>query len=490
MLNTINISLESLNLMSLLPIGVLVIGALVIICIDLLKKDLGRSFYTIFAMLFLLIDIAIVFGYSADERGVFDVILMDSFAIISQLIILISSILFLPLSLSKKLYDEYKMAEFFALFLFVVAGFMLMCATDNLILIFLGLEMASLALYTLIAMHTRKRTYEAALKYFTMGALAAGFYAFGAMIFYALSASVEINSILEVLARRENTPLYAILIASIFILGSLAFKLSIIPFHAWTPDVYEGSSEVMAGFMSIVPKIAAFVVAIRIFEFLSALGLFWIDVLLYILVVVTMSLGNLMALVQTDIKRMLAFSSISHAGFVLAAVLIGTSEANQALFLYWALFLVTNFGAFGMLWIARDDENSFDLRFDHPFEKYSGLIKNSPFFAIGFALFMFALAGIPPFSVFWGKLILMSAAINAGFIILAIIMAINSAVAVYYYLKVIVFMFLKEPKTEFKGFCNNSAILKGSAFLAFILTLTSVLFVSPLLEYIGFMLEI
>lgn len=489
MLHSINISLESLNLISLLPIGVLILASLVIICFDLAKKDLGRSFYTIFTMLFLIIDIAIVFGYSSDERGVFELILMDSFAIISQLIILVASVLFLPLSLSSKVYNEYKMAEFFALFLFVVAGFMLMCATDNLILIFLGLEMASLALYTLIAMHKRKRAYEAALKYFTMGALAAGFYAFGAMIFYALTASVEISSILEVLAKREVAPLYGILIASVFLLGSLGFKLSIIPFHAWTPDVYEGSSEVMAGFMSIVPKIAAFVVAIRIFEFLSALGLFWIDVMLYVLVVVTMSLGNLMALVQKDIKRMLAFSSISHAGFVLAAILISTDEANQALFLYWALFLVTNFGAFSMLWIARDDESKLDLRFDHPFEKYSGLIKHSPFFAVGLALFMFALAGIPPFSVFWGKLLLMSAAVNAGFIVLAIIMAVNSAVAVYYYLKVIVFMFLKDPQANFKGFSNNSAVLKGSAFLAFILTLGSVLLVNPLLEYIGFILE-
>jgi len=236
----------------------------------------------------------------------------------------------------------------------------------------------------------------------------------------------------------------------------------------------------------VVPKIAGFVVAMRLFEMLIGSGVIWLEYILYGAVVLTMSMGNILALVQEDVKRMLAFSSIAHAGFVFSAILIGTTESNAGLFLYWILFMFTNLGAFTMLWAMRHRKNLWDNRYQHPFTKFSGMVKVMPTSAVIMGIFMFALAGMPPFSVFWGKLYLMSAAVNSGFIILAIVMAINSAIAVYYYMKLIVYMFLKEPVTEDNHIysTNNSTILKVIIGFAVLVTTISVVMVEPILEII------
>jgi NADH-quinone oxidoreductase subunit N len=187
-----------------------------------------------------------------------------------------------------------------------------------------------------------------------------------------------------------------------------------------------------------------------------------------------MTLSNLMALVQTDVKRMLAFSSISHAAFILCAVL---AEANNAMFIYWILFMFTNMGAFALLWASNSD--SYDERFQHPFVKFSGLIKTAPVTAVLMALFMLSLAGIPPFSVFWGKIYIMSAVINSGYIFLAVIMAINSAISAYYYLKLIVYMFLK-PSSEVKTYVHNASLAVSAVVgITAAITLTAVLLVEP-----------
>lgn len=483
----ISIDLATLNMATVMPTLILVIGALAILCIDLFKRDLSRSFYTMIAVLVMLLSIGATLGLSGSERGFFDMMLMDGIAVVSGLIILVTSVLFVPLALSSKRFHEFTMPEFFALFLFMVAGFLFMVSSDNLILIFIGLETASLALYTMIAMHNRLKAIEAAIKYFTMGALAAGFYAFSALLFYALTGSVEIGVIVNVLYERGFDPMIGVLGATVFMLAALGFKLSIIPFHTWTPDVYEGSSAALAGYMSIVPKIAGFVVAMRLFEMLAQSGVTWLEDVLFVAVVLTMTLANLMALVQTDVKRMLAFSSISHAGFVLAAILIGTTQANVGFFLYWMMFLFTNLGAFSMLWIARNKQNLWDARYQHPFTKFSGMVKVSPMAATIMGVFMFSLAGIPPFSIFWGKLFLMSAAVNAGYIGLAVVMALNSAIAVYYYMKLVVFMFLKDPVAKDGSIyaINASTPLKSIIGFALVMTLCAVVFVDSLIGFIA-----
>ena len=482
----IKVSLESLNLATLFPMLIAVAGGLTILIVDLIKENLHKSLYVMLSILFLVLDLGALIGLDINTRGFFDVMLIDGIAMLSQLIIVVASMLFIPLALTSKRFHEFSLPEFFALFLFMVAGFQFMVATDNLILIFVGLETASLALYTLIALHNREKSFEAAIKYFTMGALAAGFFAFGSALLYGLTGSVEIYKIAEVLAARGFEPIWVVLTAAAFMIAALGFKLSMVPFHTWTPDVYEGASAALAGYMSVVPKIAGFVVAMRLFEFLIHSDITWVRDVLYLAVVVTMTFANIVALVQKDVKRMLAYSSISHAGFVMAAIMIGTTQANSGLFLYWILFLFTNLGAFTMLWISRHKSQVWHDRFDHPYEKFSGLVQIMPIAATIMAIFMLSLAGVPPFSLFWGKLYIMGAAVNAGYIVLAVIMAVNSAISAYYYLKLIVYMFMKDPVSDKQViyFKNASLSLRTIVGISAVFTIFSVIFISPLLSYI------
>lgn len=493
MLAPVNVSLESLNLITLAPMLTPIIGALLILVIDMFKSNLDKTLYVSISLLFLILDLgavldaAGVFAQNGTVMGLFDVMLIDGLALLSQLIIVGASLLFIPLALTHKRFHEFSYPEFFALFLFMISGFQFMVATDNLILIFVGLETSSLALYTLIAMHNRDKSFEAAVKYFTMGALAAGFYSFGAMIFYALTGSVEIHQIAAVLDANAYADIAYVLVGVTFMLASFGFKLSLVPFHTWAPDIYEGSSAAMAGYMSIVPKIAAFVVSMRLFEFLVHSGIVWLEVMLYIFVVVTMTAANIWALVQSDVKRMLAYSSISHAGFVMAAILIGTTQANSALFLYWVLFSFTNLGSFSMLWMSRQKHLPAHQRSDHSYDKFAGMIKTAPMAAIIMALFMLSLAGLPPFALFWGKLYMISSAVTAGYTILALIMALNSAIAGYYYVKLIVYMFMKEPVVGNDGhvYVSNATLaLKTIVGIAVIGTIFAFLAINPLLEFI------
>lgn len=493
MLEPINISLTSLNIATLAPMLIAVAGALAILSIDLVKEGLHKSFYVMVSLLFLLLDLGAIVDFgntflkNGTVLGMFDVMLIDGLAILSQIIIVVGSMLFIPLALTSKRFHEYNYPEYFALFLFMIAGFQFMVATDNLILIFVGLETASLALYTLIALHNRSKSFEAAVKYFTMGALAAGFFAFGSMILYAITGSVEINQIATVLAEDGYSNIGFVLTAVVFMIAAFGFKLSMVPFHTWTPDVYEGSSAALAGYMSIVPKIAAFVVAMRLFEFLVHSGIVWLQVILYVGVVVTMTASNIWALVQSDVKRMLAYSSISHAGFVMAAILIGTTQSNTALFLYWALFSFTNLGAFSMLWVNRQKNLLPGQSSDHPYEKFSGMIRTMPMGAVVMGLFMLSLAGLPPFALFWGKMYMIGSAVSAGYTVLALIMALNSAIAAYYYLKLIVFMFMKEPMVtgyEHSYLINASLSLKTIIGMAAVGTIFAVFAVNPLLKVI------
>lgn len=486
----IDIEFASLNFTTIVPMLIAIVGALLILCIDLVNKKLDKSLYVMITVLFLLIDLGALASFSSDVRGFFDLLLVDGIAILSQGIIVIASIFFVLTAMGKLRFQEYRYPEYFALYLFMIAGFQFMVSSDSLILILVGLETASMALYTIIAMHNRLNALEAAIKYFTMGALSTAFFAFGSLIFYAVTGTVELGKISEVLVASsfENYPL--VLLGVIFMLGALGFKLSLVPYHTWVADVYEGSTAALAGFLSIVPKLAGFVVALRFFEIFIAANDPFVEIILYITVVLTITVPNIIALLQKDISRMLAYSSISNAGFAMTAILIGTTQATQALFLYWLMFLITNLGAFSMLWINRS-KNSTSFSSDHTLEKYSGLIKREPFAALMMGLFLFSLAGIPPFALFWGKLYLIGSAVNAGYIILALIMVINSAIAGYYYLKPIVHIFLKEPEPNSEKLLENATVsIKGIIGFCGILVIFSILLIEPLLDIISYYVQI
>jgi len=496
MIPAVEVDFASLNMQTLAPMLVAIVGALAILCIDLANKHLDKSLYIMLTVIFLLVDLVMVFGYSGAVRGFFDIMMVDGISILAQVTVLVLAMTFVLLAFSKQKLQEYRYPEYFALYLFAVAGFQFMVSSDSLIMIFVGLETSSMAIYTMVAMHNRMKTIEAAIKYFTLGALATAFFAFGAMIFYAITGTVELGKVSEILVNSNFNNYGLILLAVTFMLGALGFKLSLVPFHSWVPDVYEGSTAAFAGFLAIVPKIAAFVVVLRIFEIFISAGDTYVETALYIIAVVTMTMGNLMALSQTDIKRMLAFSSISHAGFVLAAILIGTTQATVGIFVYWSLFAIANLGAFGMLWINRNKNASIDGYTHNTVESYAGLVKKSPMLAAIFAMFMLALAGVPPFSVFWGKFYLIGAAVNADYIYLALIMALNSGIAAYYYIKPIVYMFFKEPvviegaENNAKVMDNSTTMLKSIIGVFVILTIASIFLVEPLIEFASYYVQI
>lgn len=490
MIPNISIDFASLNFGTIVPMLVAIVGALTIICVDLANKKLDKSLYVILTVLFLIVDFGTLYGYSGDMRGMFDLMLVDGISILAQGIIVVASILFILLSFSKQRFQEYRYPEYYALYLFMIAGFQFMVSSDSLILIFVGLETASMALYTMIAMHNRANAIEAAIKYFTMGALAAAFFAFGSLIFYASTGTVELGKISEVMAVSSFDNYPYILVGVVFILAALGFKLSLVPFHVWVADVYEGSTAALAGFMSIVPKMAGFVVALRFFEIFVSTGNMFVEAILFGIVVLTMTIPNLIALWQRDINRMLAYSSISNAGFAMAAILIGTTQATSAMFLYWILFLVTNLGGFAMLWLNRNkDYHTFSS--DHALEKYAGLIKISPMTAVIMGLFLLSLAGVPPFALFWGKMYLLGAAVNAGYIVLALIMALNSAIAAYYYLRPIVYMFLKDAEVEgVKFMANATTTTKAVVGACAIFTIISIFYIQSLIEIISYYIQI
>ncbi len=444
---SMSFSLNQLNLQLLIPMCISLFGGIILLGVGVFNKTKSRDLYITISMLFVVLNLGFLFleGNPIRQFGFFNLLLVDGISLLTQIIMLLATFVLLLFFMNQNNLPETQGAEFYALLLFSIAGFAFMASSQNLILILLGLETASLCLYALIALHNQKSAFEASIKYFIMGALATTFYAFGAMLLYAATGSVDIISIATFLHQQTYQPSILVFAGFVFLLCALGFKVTLVPFHSWGPDVYEGSNALLAAFIAIVPKIVTFAVIIRIFSVFIDSHSAFVEYTLYAIVVLTMTIPNLIALTQKDVKRMLAYSSISHSGFVLAAVLINTPQSHSVIFFYWFLFLFANIGAFGILWLSVDCKKNYQTQISHPFEKFSGMIKTNPTLAILLTLFMFALAGIPPFCVFWGKMYLMQSAISANYTILALIMAINSIIAGFYYLKLVVYIFAKEP---------------------------------------------
>lgn len=497
MMQTLSFSLESLNLATLSPMIIAIIGAIAILLTDLFNKGKDKSLYVVFVVLFLVFDLFTLLSFQSEQRGMFDIMLVDGISILSQIIIICGAILFAFLGLSKLRFQEHRFAEYFALYLFVIASLQFMVSSDSLILIFVGLETSSLAIYTMIAMHNRMSSIEASIKYFSMGALSGGFFVFGSMIFYSITGSLQLEQIGIIIMQQgylsvENFSNYILLlVAFVFMFASLGFKLSLFPYHTWVPDVYQGSTSAMAGFLSVVPKMAGFVVALRFFDIFIKSNDTIIYIMLYTTVVLTMTIPNLIALQQTDIKRMLAYSSISNAGMAMAAIVIGTKQAIDALFLYWILFTLTNFGAFAMLWLNRGKEY-VDYSSPYELKKYTGLSQISPFSASILAMYLFALTGLPPFSLFWSKMYLVASAVNAEQLVLAIIIVLNSVIASYYYIRPISYMFLLDANehTNRSLLKNASTPMKSVVGIVVFLTIISIFLITPLMNIISYYLKI
>ncbi len=330
--------------------------------------------------------------------------------------------------------------EFYPLILWATAGAMLMISTTDLIIIFLGLETLSIALYVLAGLcREDRRSEEAAIKYFLLGAFASGFLLYGIALIYGATGSSSIADIpvaWQVAGQNAQTMLIA---GTCLLLVGLGFKAALVPFHMWTPDVYQGAPTAVTAYMAAISKTAAFVTLIRFLAAAAPMHEVW-QPILTVLAVLTMTVGNLLALTQTDVKRMLGYSSIAHAGYLLVGVLAGDVNAVIYYLIAYSLMTVGAFAIVGLSAKGGQEGSSYaDMR---------GLWKRAPFAATMMLVFMISLAGIPPTAGFFGKYFLILAAWQHNLIPLAIVLAVNSVISVYYYLRLTVAMYVDEELVE------------------------------------------
>lgn len=460
-----------------MPSAILVFGAIIVMFSNVFASYFSRNTSLSLCMMF--IASSMLFCLSVGHISSVSKITLSA-----EYIILCASFGFMLLTFSKQKFIELQTQEFYPLYLFSMAGFMLMVHGENLILVLLGLEIGSLPLAAMLAFNRRVYGIEGGIKYFVSSALASIFFILGIMLFYIyfgdFSLQRSVYEYQEVLLRGFIMELL-LLIGMMLMLVGLGFKVSLVPWHSWMPDVYEASNPVLAGYVSVVPKIAGFALfAIVFFPLLKSdsPSHIYLGNIIKVLLCITITLPNIMALVQKDVKRMLAFSSISHSGFALACIYL---DSFDTLVLYWVLFLITNLGAFAMLWMNKP--TSYHTRYDYAFQRFYGFGKTHPIMALGMALFMLSLAGIPPFSIFWGKIFIVTSALQKGEITLALIMMLNSAIAVCYYLKLIVAMYFKQGEQGFYE-DNSTAPIRFVALLCALLCVGSIFVVSYLFKYI------
>jgi NADH-quinone oxidoreductase subunit N len=364
----------------------------------------------------------------------------------------VSGALTVMLSRSYNAREGIEHGEFYALVLFAVAGMMMMSGAADLVVLFLGLELMSVSFYILAGFARRRATSnEAAMKYFLLGAFATGFLLYGIALLYGSAGTTSIAEIKAAAGTLTGSPLFLIGLGLVLI--GFGFKIAAVPFHMWVPDVYEGAPTTVSGFMSTGGKAAAFSAILLVFA-PAVLGIIWqVRELLALGAALSMIVGNVIAIAQSNVKRMLAYSSIAHAGYVLTGVVAGNAYGTQGVLYYLAAYTVMNVGAFGVLSLL-EKEDGKGLTFD----EYTGLSTAKPLVAGLMALFMFSLAGIPPFAGFFGKYYVFAGAIGAGYTWLAIIGVLMSVVSAYYYLRLVVVMYFREPAAAFGGTENRLAL--------------------------------
>ncbi|MEW6080010.1 MAG: NADH-quinone oxidoreductase subunit N [Thermodesulfobacteriota bacterium] len=371
---------------------------------------------------------------------------IDNYSRFFKLLFLLCTGLTILISLKYLKEEGIHHGEYFAILLFATVGMMIMVSGADFITIFLGLELMSICLYVLTG-YTRGRqiSNEAALKYFVLGSFATGFLLYGIALFYGAAGSTSLKSLADITVRNSFQN-YTIIIGMVLMIIGFGFKIAVVPFHMWTPDVYQGAPAPITGFMSAGPKAAAFAALIRIFvEALPSARNEWVD-LVWILAVLTMTVGNVVALVQDNVKRMLAYSSIAHAGYIMVAFIAAREMGISSVLFYLLAYTFMNLGAFAIITVigGRNEERV-------NVQDFAGFGYRNPVAAVMMSLFLFSLAGIPPTAGFMGKFYIFSAAIKEGFLGLALIGVVNSVISVYYYLRVTIAMYMKEPETAPAG---------------------------------------
>jgi NADH-quinone oxidoreductase subunit N len=422
----------------ILPEIVLTVGALVLLVVDVLLPRGSRALTWVTMGVLLATALSLVPFRHTDVEVSNGLIAVDQFALFFKAIFLIAAAMTVLMSERYLQVEGASFGEYYFLILCSTLGMMVMAGSIDLISAFIGLETMAVSFYILAGfIKPNQRSNEAAVKYFLLGAFSLGILLYGMSILYGVSATTNLRSMATILVGHERDPL--VVLALILVVAGMAFKIAAVPFHMWAPDVYEGAPTPVTAFLSVGSKAAAFAMLLRIFvEGLPSLSADW-SLLFEVLAIVTMTIGNVAALTQTNLKRMLAYSSIAHAGYLLIGVVANTPRGISAMLIYLLIYSFMQLGAFAVIiMLRRKDVVGDDLK------DLSGLSFRQPFSAFAMLLFMLSLGGIPPTAGFMGKLWLFGAAIDAGYVWLAVIGVLNSAISLYYYLRIVVFMYLKK----------------------------------------------
>ncbi len=371
---------------------------------------------------------------------------------------------------------ELAKAEFYILGLFATLGMFVMASAHNFLLVYLGLELLSLCLYALVAYaRDSNDASEAAIKYFVLGAIASGMLLYGISILYGISGTLDLAELNLYLQNLDGIEI-PLIFALIFVVVGVAFKLGAVPFHMWVPDVYHGAPTAITLFIATAPKLAAFVMAMRVLsDGLQELLMDWQDMLI-VLAVLSLIFGNIIAIAQSNIKRMLAYSTISHIGFVLLGLLSGLDFGYAAALFYMVIYVLMAAGSFGVLLIVSSKNKEVDTLAD-----LKGLSKSNPWFALLLLLLMFSMAGVPLTVGFYAKLYILQSLIYNGMLWLAILAIVMAIIGAFYYLRVVKYMYFDE--VEEKLYVQHSMLAQAVLSVNGLLIVGLFIFPNPLLNY-------
>ena len=466
-----------INLELILPEIFLSLSIMFLLIFGVFKKKSTKLVLNI-SLLVLLITAVITFNETLgiDETTIFNgSVVIDYLSSFMKIVTLLAAFLALIISASYLKTLKIFKIEYPILILSSVLGMMIMISSNDLIVFYMGLELQSLALYVLATFNRDQlKSSEAGLKYFVLSALSSGLLLYGCSLIYGFTASTNF----QVIANQLNSNEYAITFGIVFILVGLSFKISAVPFHMWAPDVYEGSPTTVTLFFTMVPKIAALTVFIR-FLYVPFLNLIdqWQMIIIF-LSIASMLFGAIAAIGQTNLKRLIAYSSIGHIGYALAGLTTGTNDGIQSSVIYITIYIIMNLGLFScLLMMKRNNEYYEDIN------DLSGLSKNHPLLSLSLLIILFSLAGIPPLAGFFAKFYIFKSVLEQSMYFLAIVGLLSTVIAAFYYLRIIKIIYFDKEKEKYDT--DHSLWLKSSLTISTLLILIYFIFPSQLIEVVS-----
>jgi len=466
------------------------IGAMALLMLGVFRGNKSTELVSLLAAAVMIITLIITVTWNSAAVYTFEnMFVVDRFTSFMKILVLVASALAVFMSMQYFKDEKEERFEYPILVLLATLGMMVMISANDLMSLYMGLELQSLSLYVLASIRRDSElATEAGLKYFVLGALSSGILLFGSSLIYGFVGSTNFTVIGETLSQASHGPDIGVIIGMVLVLAGLAFKISAVPFHMWTPDVYQGAPTPVTAFFAVAPKVAALALLVRVLYVpFGELSESWTQVIVF-MSLASMVLGSVAAVVQTNIKRLMAYSSIGHIGFALVGLAAGSQEGLRGLVIYMAIYLVMNVGTFACILAMRRKDGMVEDISD-----LAGLAQTRPAMATALGIFMLSLAGIPPLAGFWGKWYVFKAVIatavadpmatNYGLITLAVIGVMASVIGAYYYLNIIKVMFFNEPEGEFvlQKSRKLKAIMGVSAALMVLFLLPQIN--APVLEY-------